>query len=154
MTTVSDVSRQFKDALVTAATTAIDDTSVKVCYGQPGTEQPDDIVSVGRVTAVIDPATLTSSLRTRELAVTAEVVVSVFRAGGQDMEKVAGDRAYQLLDMVEEYVRVTDTTLGGVVRWCFCTGHDSDGATDPQVTATGRLIEIKAEFAARARITS
>lgn len=158
--TVSDVSAAFKAAMVTAATTAINDTSVLVCYGHPGTVQPPDIVSVGQITAQQDMATLSNAKRTRDLVLTAEVVVSVFRAGGPEQEQVAGDRAYALLDLVEEYLRTTDTQLatsnGGtpLVWWCFCTSHDSDGSTDPEVLANGRLIEIRATFTARARITS
>ncbi|SRR6266702_5904236 len=151
--TVSDVAGQFKTAIVTAATTAISDATVKVCYGHPGTDQPDDIVSVGKVTAVIDPATLSASLRTRELTLTVEVTASVHR-GGAEQEQAAGTRAYQLLNLIEEYVRVTDTTLGGLVRWCFCVGHDSDGVTDPQIAASGSLIEATATFLAKARITN
>lgn len=153
MTTVSDVAGQFKNALVAAAVTAVDDDTVKVCYGHPGTKQPDDIMSVGRITASIDFATVGTN-RTRELVLTAEVKVSVFRRGGPDQEQVAGDRAYALMNALEEYVRAVDTTLGGVVRWCFCTGHDSDGSTDPELLAQGRCIEVDGTFTARARITS
>lgn len=151
--TVSDVAAQFKDAMVTAATTAINDADVMVCYGHPGTVQPDDIVSFGRVTSTQSPHTMSTN-RTRWNTLTIDVTISVYRTGGADQEQVAGDRAYELLNLIEEYVRVTDTTLGGLVLYCFCTSHESDGYTDPQVIAKGRLIEITATFTAESRITS
>jgi hypothetical protein len=56
--------------------------------------------------------------------------------------------------MVEQYARVTDTTIGGAVRWCFLTQHTSQGHTDPQVLEQGRVIEISATFTALARVTN
>lgn len=157
--TVSDVSGRVKTAMVTAARNATAGLTVPkhtfgVSYGHPGKQLPDDVVSVTRVVTQQDPATLSANLRQRDLIITITVVVSVWRKGGADQEQVAGDRAYQLLDALEEYVRVTDTTLGGLVRWCFCIGSDSEGSTDPQLLATGRVIEITAQFFAKARITS
>jgi hypothetical protein len=169
-----DKARQFKSALVQAAKLSTEplmlpDHDLLVRYGQPTARQLDnydDIVAVTRVSAEIDPATM-GNTRSRELNLTAHVIVSVFRPGDDgdlddvDLEKVAGDRAYELLDSLEEYVRVTDTTLafgdtsdgGGVVRWCFCTGHESDGATAPAVLNKGRCIEIDATFTAKARVS-
>jgi hypothetical protein len=154
MTTVSDMSRQYKAKLVQISTTAINDVNVLVCYGHPGKFQPDDIVSWGRVTATITQGPLSASNRARDITLVASVKVSIKRGGGPEMEQVAADRAYYLLNAIEEYVRATDTTLGGLVWWCFCTGHDADGATAPENLAEGRIIEIDAEFTAQGRITS
>lgn len=151
--TVADVAAAFKDAMVTAATTAINDPAVQVCYGHPGTVGlADDIVSVGRITSAQETGPMSVTNRSRTNILTAELVFSCFRHGGPDQEKVAGDRAYALLSAVEEYVRVTDTTLGGTVMWCFCTSHDSQGSTDPALLAQGRCIEITATFTAYTRI--
>jgi len=157
--TVADVAASFKRAIVTAATTATTpliptDHTFGVFYGHPGVrDMPDDIISVGRITSAQEPENLSTN-RSRWNVLTAEVVISVFRAGGRDQEQVAGDAAYAYLTAIEEYVRVTDTSLGGLVLWCFCTGHDSAGSTDPDLLGQGRTIEITATFTARARITS
>lgn len=164
MTTVSDMSAAYKRALVTAARTAITDPAVLVCYGHPGTDIPDDVLSVGRVTVEQEPGPISATNRARDITLTAYVTASVYRGGGPEAEQAAGDRAYELVTLLEEYVRVTDTTLHaaagladgepGLVWWCFCTGHDSDGATDPALLAKGRVIEVLASFTARARITN
>jgi hypothetical protein len=156
--TIADVAAQFKTAMVAAAaaaTAGLADPAhqLLVCYGHPGTQLPDDIVSVGRVTSAQEPEALGTN-RSRWNVLTAEVTVSVFRAGGPEQEQIAGDRAYQLLVAIEERLRVTDTSLGGLVLWCFCTGHESNGSTDPDLLAKGRVIDVIATFTARARITS
>lgn len=150
--TVADAAAAFKDAMVTAATTAVNDPTVLVCYGHPGIQQPDDIVSVGRVTSTQEPGPMSNTNRSRTNTLTVDLTISIFRRGGADQEQVAGDRAYSLLSAVEEYVRVTDTTVGGTVMWCFLTSHTSDGATDPTLLTQGRCIEITATFTAYTRI--
>lgn len=147
------VAPAFKNALFTACQTLFAAGGVQVSFGHPGQSQVNDIVAVTRVSGSQEPVTLTPR-RTREETLTAEVVFSVYRGGGPDMEKVCSDRAYALLAQLEEYVRVTDTTLGGVVRHCFLIDHDSTGTTDEQFLANGRLIEVTATFEAVARISS
>lgn len=156
MTTVSDMTAAYKKALHTAARTAITDQEVLVAYGNPGPVQtlPDDIVSVGRVTGHFGPGPISATNRARDVTLTAWVTASCFRAGGWEQEEIAGDRAYELIGLLEEYVRVTDTTLGGLVYWCFCVDHDSEGYTSPEALAEGRTIEVVAQFEATARITS
>lgn len=156
--TVTDAAAAFKTALVAACETACRPLAdpahqLGVYYGHPGIKLPDDIVSVMRVTAQQEPGPIGTN-RARDLTLTADVTVSIYRAGGADQEAVAAAQAYALLTAVEEHCRVTDTTLGGAVWWCFCTSHESEGATNPDLLAKGRVIEITATFTARARITS
>lgn len=152
--TVSDISGAFRAAFLAAATTAVNDVTVLVCLGHPGTQLPNDIVSVGDLTVEQDFATISTN-RTREMVLTQDVIISVFRPGGADQEAVVSARGFDLLNRIEEQFRVTDTTLGGLVRWCFCTGHGpSGGSDDDAVLAKGRVIGIPARFTARARITS
>ena len=115
--------------------------------------QAGDIVAFGRISSSQEFAAYGSN-RPREETLTIDVVVSVYRGGGPDMEQVASDRAYELLGELELYARVTDTTIGGTVRNCALVSHESEGATDPEILAAGRLIEITAQFVAQARITS
>lgn len=149
----ASVAAAFKDGFVAAAEALWAGTDVQVAFGHPGQSQADDIVAFGRVSTEQDVATLGSN-RSREETLTLDVVFSIFRGGGPDMEKVASDRGYALLGQLETFARVTDTTIGGTVRHCFLVSHESDGSTDPQILAAGRLIEITAQFRAQARITS
>lgn len=150
---VASAAPAFKDALFTVCQTLFAGDGVQVSFGHPGQSQINDIVAVTRVSSQQEPITLTPR-RTREETLTAEVVFSVYRGGGPDMEQVCSDRAYALLAELEEYVRVTDTSLGSVVRHCFLVSTDSDGMTDEAFLANGRLIEVTATFEAVARITS
>lgn len=143
----------FKDAFYAAAQTLLASTDVQVVPGHPGQTQADDIVAFTGVVSEQEPATF-GTRRQREETLVMDVVVSCYRAGGLEQEQVCSDRAYELLGVLEEYVRVTDTELGGVVRNCFLLGHTSDGSTDPAVLSSGRLIEINAQFVAKARISS
>lgn len=139
----------IKDLMLTTPDTA----NVLVLFGFPDPYVPEDIIEFGTVTSNQVPATI-SNLRTRDETLTLEVFITCQRGGGQEMEQVCSARAYQLLRMVETYARVTDTTIGGTVRWCFMTQHTSQGHTDPTVLEQGRVIEISATFTALARVTS
>lgn len=103
-----------KAFLVTAITTAINDTSVLVSYDEPGTYQTDDIVMVGRVDRQVERHAFVGSGGAQWLyeIYTIEVVVRAYR-GGDDAQTVF-ERACALADVVASAVR-TDPTLGGVV---------------------------------------
>ena len=58
-----------------------------------------------------------------------------------------------LIAELEQYARVTDTTIGGTVRECFLTNLQIAG-TPPELVAGGRLVEAQATFTAHARIRS
>jgi hypothetical protein len=154
---VSDVSVRFRPAFLDAAQTAIADAKVLCCLGHPGKTYPPDVFSVGDLTARIDPATMGN--RGFEVILTLGGVVSVFRKGPRSMELAVQDRAYDLLNRVEEYFRGDGTpegnartTLGGLVRQCFCTGHGpSGGSSNLDLLAKGRVYELPFTFEARAR---
>ena len=59
-----------------------------------------------------------------------------------------------MVDALAQYVRVTDTTLGGAVRQCFLTDLAADAATDPDVLAKGRMHVVVATLSAEARVRS
>lgn len=141
----------FKDAFVAAAETIWAGTDVQVAFGHPGMNMQDDLVVFGAMTSEQNPATM--GQRSREEILTIEVVVSVFRGGGPEMEKVTSDRAYALLAQLENHARVTDTTIGGSVRHCFLSSYTSTGVTDPNVLSAGRETDITAQFVAAVRIT-
>jgi hypothetical protein len=125
-------------------------SGVQISLGNPGPSQLDDIVSIDDTTVEADVATLGPS-RPRDETIRQIVVVSVFRAGGPEQETVVTDRAYELLGAIENHLRKTDPSLGGVAMWCFLTRVEFT-STDAQTVGGGRLAGIYAEFTARTRI--
>jgi hypothetical protein len=123
-----------------------------VVRGLPAFANAQDVVAVGAVTSSQEIATLSRTQRSREETLSCEVIFYSFRAGDEAMEEVVEARAYEMLDELAQYVRVTDTTLGGVVRECFLTDMAADAATDPQVLAKGRMHVLTATFTAQYRV--
>jgi hypothetical protein len=154
MVNTSSVAPAFKDAFVSAATTLWTGTDVLVSFGHPGQSQPDDIVGFLDVRTEQDPATFGTN-RSREEVLEIDVLVSCYRGGGPDMEKVVSDRAYELLGQLESAVHYgAGTTVGATVRECFLLRTSSTGRTEPTELAAGRTIEITATFQAKARISN
>jgi hypothetical protein len=122
---------------------------VLVSMGSPSSLEPEDIVAFQGVKSEQNPATMGN--RGRDEALEIELQISCY-SGGDD-EDVPTKRAYELLGIIERYVRKTDPSLGGVVRHCFLVGHESQGFTDPADLAKGRTSDITARFAAAARIS-
>lgn len=152
-TTLADAVAQYRSGLLDAAVTAIADDTVQTILGNPGPKQADDIVSVRVPTGQIDPATITAQGRTREVQMTCTVTFSIFRKGGPEQDEIVTARAFDLFSKVEKRIRVDDITLGGVVRWCLCTGWDDLG-NGVEVLAKGRLLEFSATFVAPVRLTN
>ena len=141
----------LKAALYSVCQTLYANSEVFVSYGHPGTVNVNDIVSIGRVSGRQDYATMSPS-RSREEELTLEVMYSVFRGGDMSQEQVAVERAYALLAQLETYCRTTDTTLGGVVRWCMLTDHSCESSADPDIVTVGRIAELTATFTAHVRL--
>lgn len=146
---------EFKLAFFQAATDIMasdpDTENVVVTYGWPGSFAPNDLISFLGIKSEQEAASI--SRRSRDETLELEVSISCYRGGGQEQELVTAQRAFQLLRMLEAYCRNTDPTVGGTVMWCFLTGHESSGHTDPALIEDGRTNEIVARFTARARIT-
>lgn len=144
----------MKGALLTACQ-GIYPAPVKVCYGHPGTNLPDDIVSIGNITSdsVVGPL---GTARTREESLSIEVTFSCFR-GGSD-QQVVTERAYELLAMLEAYLTDAGTSsslqlsLAGTVRRAWVTGHIL-AETEADLLSQGRVAEITAVVAADVRIS-
>jgi hypothetical protein len=122
---------------------------VLVSMGSPSSLEPEDIIAFQGVTSEQNPVTMGN--RGREEALEIEVQISCY-SGGDD-EDIPTKRAYELLGIIERYIRKTDPSLGGVVRHCFLVGHESKGFTDPADLAKGRTSDITARFQAAARIS-
>jgi hypothetical protein len=122
-----------------------------VVRGLPAFAKAQDNVCVGAVTSQQEIATLSASQRTREETLTCQVDFYSFRPG-VDTEEIVEARAYEMLDALAQYVRQTDTTLGGVVRYCFLTDVAADAATDTDVLEKGRMHVLSATFTAQFRV--
>lgn len=125
---------------------------VYVVYGQPANYEPEDIVSFGRITTGQETATLSTN-RSREETLTLDVTISCFMGGNEDAEIATADRAYDLLRRIEHFARMDDTTIGGTVRTCVLSSHESEGATPEELLDQGRVTEVIATFTAKTRIT-
>jgi len=145
------IAADFKNAFYDAVVQLLDGQRVLVSFGTPGTWEPDEIVAVGRVSESQDQATMGTN-RSREEVIELEVVISVARGGGPEMERVCSDRCYEILRLIERHFRMDDVTVGGTVRECFLKSHDSAGATAEELLAHGRVIDITAIFEARNRV--
>lgn len=108
---MSSAAPAVKAALVTQLTTALG-SSVLVCYGPPGTNQPDDIVAVLDMRA--DLAFLAMGGQ-REEDLSIDFKASVYRGGGAEVQQTVTERAYALMAAVETYLKTTDPTIGGTV---------------------------------------
>lgn len=148
--------REFRKAIFDVCKTLYagdTDPYTRVVRGLPAFADAQDNVCVGVVTSNQELITL-GTQRSREETLTCEVTFYSFRFGGDEMEEVVEARAWEMLDELAQYVRVTDTTLGGVVRQCFLTDVASDQATDPDVLAKGRMHVLSATFTAENRVRS
>jgi hypothetical protein len=151
--TASTLAPGFKDAVYERCLLLWAGSDVQVSFGHPGQHQADDLVAVMDVRSEQDAITF-GTQRSREETLTLTVMFSVFRAGGPDRERVASDRAFEVVVELAEFARVTDTTFGGVVRECFLQSVDAEGSVEPSVIAAGRLVEVLAVFVAKGRVRS
>lgn len=145
---------ELKQALYEVAQTLYDSDKVCVSFGHPGDRRDLlDILAFTELRTEQDPATLGTN-RTRNEYVYLTVNISSFRAGEADDDAVPSASAYEILRVLETYLRVTDTTIGGNCQWCFLESTNAGGITDRAMLTRGRLIQIEAEFKAFVRITN
>lgn len=107
-----------------------------VCYDEPGTDQPDDIVVIGDVARDINVNSLVGSAGKGFLdeVYTITVEIEIYR-GGDDADAVFA-RSALLVDAVISVVR-SDPSLGGAVLWAIPTNSTYSGTwTDDH---TGRV---------------
>ncbi len=158
----STAAREFRQAMFEACETlyaADTDPFTRVSRGLPAFANAMDEVCVGAVTTNQEFATF-GTQRSREEILTLEITFYSFRFGGAEQEEVVEARAWEMVDELAEYVRVTNTTLKpspeaeGIVRQCMLTDAVSDAATAEEVLAKGRMHVIRATFTAENRVRS
>lgn len=137
-------------AVASTALAAAGETEVDVNMGFVWPAQWLDAVAVTGVRTSPEEGTL-GPRRRREITVYQDVHIDVFRATSDERE--VHERAYALLDVIDQAVRA-DPTLGGAALWCFSDELTSDGATDDEDLGEGRICEIAVTFAAKVIVTS
>lgn len=123
--------------------------SLLVCFDQPGPNEPDDIVAVGKVRRTLKPAAMIGGGGAGWLdeSYCVDVVIDVFR--GADSGQVAYSRAVALADAVIAVVR-SDLTLGGHVIRSVPKGDDAEVAWDSE--HGGKLATVTVEIECVTRI--
>lgn len=145
-TAVNGVKKALHAAIATAL--AADD-QVQVSFGFPFPPEQRDVVSVTAV-RMVPERELISPNRRREAVVEVDVFLASWRPDPD--EQLTHDRAFALLDVIDQHLR-TDPTLDGAALWCLCGSVESDGATTEEEAGTGRLTEVAATYYATVVIT-
>lgn len=148
--------RAARRALIEAVKVALAGEPVDIGRGfRWPIEQPDWVFATA-TSSDIDPANILPR-RSLDERITLELSIGSWRPvidSPQDAEDEAHDRAFELLERIQEHIRTQDVTLGGAVLWCLPGRSESDGATVPTDTGEGRLIEISADFVCEHRIST
>ena len=153
MSDVASVAYAVKNGLYQAAKDLFDTDDIIVSFGLPSDHGYPDQVYVGAMRTEQTNGPM-GGRRARNEDVFVTVEFDFFRAGEAEDDKAVTDAAMSAVRRLEEYVRVTDTTLGGVCDWCFAESIDSEGVTPLQVVAAGRQSVISVVFHAFVRISS
>lgn len=144
----------FHDLCRTLWPQDIQPVTVQVALGMPGPGLLDDIISVGDTRMRQEPGPM-GTRRVREETIEQFIVFSSWRAGGPETETTVTDRVYELLGTVENHVRKTDPTLGGLALHCFLTDAVLDTANlNDQQRSNGRHALVTATFTATTRIAT
>lgn len=147
---------RYKQALFDAATELWRESHPEflVCWGKVGANVPDQYVEFHGTDNTEAPATMGTN-RTSEETLRLETMWWVTRFG--DAEIVGPEADLYLFDRLaelEHYVRVTNTTLGGVVRHCRVTTFATDDAAMNRDNSYGRLSAAVAIFEAKVRLSN
>jgi len=153
MTNTATAAYAVKNAFYTVATTLFAADDIVVSFGLPGSRDFDDYVYIGGMRTEQEPGPM-GTRRARNENVFITVEFDFWRAGEAPDDQAVTDASIDAVRRLEEYVRVTDTTLGGVCEWCFLESLDSEGMTPLQVVGKGRQSTVTVVFHAFVRITS
>lgn len=137
------------EAGIRAAIAAVDPGgNVLVDYGYPEPARADDMILIIKLDSAQDWATL-GNTRSREETLMLEVHFCSWRSD----QKQANAAAYGWLKLVERYCRMTDTTLGGVMRETKLVRISSQGYTYDGDISKGRGCEAIATFMGSQRVS-
>lgn len=153
-----EAAQAAKTGLLTAIDTALGDLQVDRGLGFRWPAQHNDAVAVTSVQLEPeDPGAMTN--RGRDVTIHIGVVVSAFVPGWDEgAEKQASDRAYEVLGIIDRYLRTGDNiTLGGTVLWVLCGAVQDDGYGIPdsdEDVGHGRVTTLIVDFVAKAKVGS
>jgi hypothetical protein len=119
-----------------------------VVFDQPGPNEPDDIVAIGRVRRQLQTGAMVGGGGAGFLDehYTVEIVVDVFR--GSDSGQVAYTRAMDLANSVIAIAR-TDLTLGGNVIKSQPKGDDAEVEWDSEHGGKRACVTVEIECVTR-----
>lgn len=106
---------------------AVTDHAVVVAYGEPDTNLPEDVITIGRsVKQTMEWHGLVGSGGAGSMMEEYEIdfLISVFRGGGMEQFQVASERAWALSSLIDNAVRA-DPTLGNLVQVAAPSSHES-----------------------------
>lgn len=147
---------EFKKRLHAAATELWRDDHPEflVCWGKVGTYVPDQYVEFHGTDTGDEFATMGTN-RSAEETIRLETQWFVSRFGDpENAGPEADEYLYARLAELEQYVRVTNTTLDGLVRHTRLVSYATDDAAMQRDNAQGRLSAALAMFEAKVRITA
>jgi hypothetical protein len=151
VSTTTAVRAYLFQALTAAMTPDMFDKSASllVCYDEPGPDQPEDIVTVGKVARQLGVSSLVGSGGAGWLdeQYTVEIQVEVYRGG--DDPQAAYARCADLVDVAISVVR-SDPTLGGAVIVARPISHTQEVMWDD--AHSGRVASAAVEIQCRQRI--
>lgn len=151
---IATAAHEVKNRLFLAARTLFEtDTDLWVSYGWPvaGRDRPD-AMSFMEIRTQQEPATLGTN-RSRDEDIWVSVLVECFRAGEEEDDQAPTAAVFGYVRRLEQHIRTSDPTLGGLAHWCFLDQVQTAAATDPDLVAQGRLVVADVDFKARVRIT-
>lgn len=151
---MSSAAPLVKAALVSTLTTLYDGENVHVSYGIPGTYQPDDLVAVMGSRTVNNRGPMSTG-RLRDETVETIVLFSCQRNGDYTQQQVATERAFELLDMLQDYLRTgSQITLTDTTREARVTEHELDEvvAQNQQGAVIGRRAIVAAVITTVTRV--
>lgn len=143
----------YKTAMRDTARAILPDDT-QIVWGHPGNVYGNRILAVMDMTTDQQPGPM-GPRRNRDETLILAVVALVTVAGSDDTaQEEAETGAVGLIATLEQYVRVTDTTLGGAVSECWLTSLDVQGYTPDEQRSAGWASQVIATFTAKARITT
>lgn len=140
--------RHGLDTAIRAALTG--DKDVDITFGPSWPVTKDAWVSQQGISSDTAEGPLGPSRQQAE-TITLYLEVGAWVAGtGDQVATAAFDRTFALLSTIQNYIRVSDITLGGTVLWCIPGSSQSDGVADED--GSGYFAVIAASFVALHRI--
>lgn len=137
----------FKNTLHDALALRAAMADVRVSYGMPLGDPPNDLLILDKVVGRQDSAALGAQKRGEEYALT--VIIDCFRQGTD--QQTVDERAFTLMADVENYLR-DDATMGLVPTFALFEAQIGDFKLEPLASDVARGARLTFEIEVQARI--